>query len=73
MTLSSHLASPKALFRREDDGGVVTLTLTAPRSRNALSLAMIAALILAVDAIDEDHNRARRRARGRRPGSVGGT
>jgi len=41
------------LFRREDDGRVVTLTLSGP-NRNALSLAMIDTLILAFDEIARD-------------------
>jgi len=47
-------ASPHRLVTRHDHHGVVTLTLDAPASRNALSLAMIEALSEAVDAIDAD-------------------
>lgn len=43
-----------ALLRRDDDSGVATLTLQSPASRNALSLAMIEALIEAVQAIETD-------------------
>lgn len=46
--------SPPALVRREDQGGVATLSLQAPASRNALSLAMIEALIAAFAAIGSD-------------------
>jgi enoyl-CoA hydratase/carnithine racemase len=41
-------------LRREIDGGVATLTLQSPASRNALSLAMIEALIDAFAAIEAD-------------------
>ena len=40
--------APSSLLRREDSAGVATLTLTAPASRNALSLAMIEALSAAL-------------------------
>ena len=43
-----------ALLRRDDDSGVATLTLQSPASRNALSLAMIEALIDALAAIEAD-------------------
>jgi enoyl-CoA hydratase/carnithine racemase len=46
-------ASPE-LFRREDDNGVVTVTLSTPHNLNALSLAMIEALIAEIDAIAND-------------------
>ena len=42
------------LVKRADAGGVATLTLAAPASRNALSLEMIDALIEAFEAIAED-------------------
>ena len=45
---------PPALFRRDDHAGVATLTLQTPASRNALSLAMIDALIEAFAAIGAD-------------------
>ena len=45
MTASSPVAASSELFRRDDDNGVVTLTLNTPQNRNALSLAMIEALI----------------------------
>jgi enoyl-CoA hydratase/carnithine racemase len=51
---ASPAASSQALLRREDDNGVVTLTLTAPQNRNALSLAMIEALISAFADIAND-------------------
>ena len=53
MTAAS-AASAQTLFRRDDDKSVVTLTLTTPQNRNALSLAMIAALIEAFDQIAAD-------------------
>ena len=59
MTTSS--AAPplsQALLRRDDDSGVVTLTLTTPQNRNALGLAMIEALIAAFGEIAAD-DRAR--------------
>ena len=49
----SHAAAP-ALLRRDDDAGVTTLTLQSPASRNALSLAMIEALIDALAALEGD-------------------
>ena len=42
------------LLRRTVSGGVATLTLDDPASRNALSLAMIAALSGAVAALADD-------------------
>ena len=45
------------LLRREIDGVVATLTLQSPVSRNALSLAMIEALIDAVAAIEVERRR----------------
>ncbi len=42
-----------SLLRREDDAGVATLTLTGP-NRNALSLAMIDTLIIALADIGKD-------------------
>jgi enoyl-CoA hydratase/carnithine racemase len=53
MTLAT--APPQALFRREDDNGVVTVTLNTPHNLNALSLVMIEALIAELDAIANDH------------------
>ena len=45
---------PLALLRREDASGVAILTLQSPTSRNALSLAMIEALLDAFAAIAAD-------------------
>src|ERR1700734_922528 len=42
------------LFRRENDNGVVTLTLSTPQSLNALSVAMIEALIAELETIATD-------------------
>jgi enoyl-CoA hydratase/carnithine racemase len=42
------------LFRREDDNGVVTLTLSTPKNLNALSLDMLEALTAELDAIATD-------------------
>ena len=41
-------------LRRNDDAGVVILTLNTPQNRNALSLAMIETLIAALDEIASD-------------------
>jgi enoyl-CoA hydratase/carnithine racemase len=49
-----HLQNVRHLLRRDDDSGVATLTLQSPASRNALSLAMIEALIDAFAAIERD-------------------
>ena len=46
--------SPAPPLRRELDGGVATLTLQSPASRNALGLTMIEALIDAFAAIEAD-------------------
>ncbi|RBP16824.1 enoyl-CoA hydratase/carnithine racemase [Roseiarcus fermentans] len=53
MTASPAPASPE-LVRREDDSGVVTLTLAQSRNRNALGLAMIDTLIVAFADIARD-------------------
>ena len=58
MTAPSSVAPSPELFTREDDNGVVTLTLNTPRSLNALSLAMLEALIAEFEAIASD-DRAR--------------
>jgi enoyl-CoA hydratase/carnithine racemase len=54
MTASSAVAASLELVRRDADNGVVTLTLNTPQNRNALSLAMIEALIAALDDIASD-------------------
>jgi enoyl-CoA hydratase/carnithine racemase len=54
MTGSSAVAPSPELVRRDDDDGVVTLTLNTPQNRNALSLAMLEALIAALDDIAND-------------------
>ena len=51
---TSTAAAPQTLFRREDDNGVVTLTLTTPENRNALSLEMLDELIAAFRDIAAD-------------------
>jgi enoyl-CoA hydratase/carnithine racemase len=53
MTASTSVA-PAELFTRENDNGVVTLTLSTPQSLNALSVAMIEALIAELEAIAGD-------------------
>jgi enoyl-CoA hydratase/carnithine racemase len=58
MTASSAIAASAELFRRGEDNGVVTLTLSTPHNLNALSLAMLEALIAELDAIAND-DRAR--------------
>jgi enoyl-CoA hydratase/carnithine racemase len=55
MTASHPIAASPELFRRENDNGVVTVTLSTPHNLNALSLAMIEALIAEFDAIANDH------------------
>jgi enoyl-CoA hydratase/carnithine racemase len=55
MTASHPIAASPELFGREDDNGVVTATLSTPHNLNALSLAMIEALIAELDAIANDH------------------
>jgi enoyl-CoA hydratase/carnithine racemase len=47
-------AATAELFTRENDDGVVTLTLNTPRNLNALSLAMLEALIAELEAIASD-------------------
>jgi enoyl-CoA hydratase/carnithine racemase len=54
MTASHPIAASPELFRRENDNGVVTVTLSTPHNLNALSLAMIEALIAELDAIAND-------------------
>ena len=54
MTASHPIAGSPELFRREDDNGVVTVTLSTPHNLNALSLAMIEALIAEIDVIAND-------------------
>jgi len=44
------------LVRREDEAGVVTLTLTAPASRNALGLQMLDTLIVTFAEIEKDRS-----------------
>jgi enoyl-CoA hydratase/carnithine racemase len=58
MSAFSSVAPSSELFRREDDNGVVTLTLNTPKNLNALSLDMLEALIAEFDAIASD-DRAR--------------
>ncbi len=57
MTASSAVAASPELVRRDDDTGVVTLTLNAPQNRNALSLAMIETLIAAFGAASRASDR----------------
>ena len=54
MTLRDGPDAPPLVVRRVDRGGVATLTLQSPASRNALSLAMIEALIGEFAAIGAD-------------------
>ena len=56
MTVSSSVAASPELFRRADDNGVVTVALNTPHNLNALSLAMIEALIAEFDVIASDDN-----------------
>ena len=73
MNASPRNETPPALLRREDQGGVATLTLQAPASRNALSLAMIEALIERIRRARRGPVGSRRRPRRRRPGAFGRT
>ncbi len=52
--MSSVSASPTELVRRENAGGVVILTLAQAQNRNALGLAMIDTLIVALADIAKD-------------------
>ena len=53
--MSAAPAAPASeLVRRDDDGGVVTLTLATPQNRNALGLAMIDTLIVGFAEIARD-------------------
>jgi enoyl-CoA hydratase/carnithine racemase len=52
--MSAAPPSSLSLLRRDDAPGVATLTLQSPASRNALSLAMIEALIDAFTTIERD-------------------
>ena len=45
---------PSDILLRQDQGGVATLTLNRPAARNALSLALMAALEAELDAIEAD-------------------
>jgi enoyl-CoA hydratase/carnithine racemase len=54
MTASSAIVASPELVRRDDDNGVTILTLNTPHNRNALSLAMIEALIATLDDITND-------------------
>jgi enoyl-CoA hydratase/carnithine racemase len=54
MNASPPVAASSELFRRDDDNRVVTLTLNTPHNLNALSLAVIEALIAEFDAIAND-------------------
>jgi enoyl-CoA hydratase/carnithine racemase len=54
MNASSAIAASSGLVKRDDDNGVVTLTLSTPQNRNALSLATIESLIAAFESIAAD-------------------
>ena len=45
---------PSDLVKRADEGAVAVLTLNSPKTRNALSLEMIEALIDAFEGVAED-------------------
>ena len=47
-------AANESLLLRQDSNGVATLTLNRPQARNALSLALMGALIQALDGIAGD-------------------
>jgi enoyl-CoA hydratase/carnithine racemase len=54
MTAPSAVAPSPELIRRDENNGVVTLTLNTPQNLNALSLTMLEALIAALDDIAHD-------------------
>jgi len=54
MNPSSRGEASPSLVRRDDAGGVATLTLASPASRNALGLPMIEALIAVIATIAEE-------------------
>ena len=54
MTALPSAAGSRELFERENDNGIVTITLSTPRNLNALSLDMLEALIAEFDAIAID-------------------
>ena len=54
MTAAPSPTPSPQILRREDDGGVVTLTLTQPQNRNALGLRMIDTLIVALADLARD-------------------
>jgi enoyl-CoA hydratase/carnithine racemase len=54
MTASSPLGPSPELFKRDNDDGVVTLTLNTPQNLNALSVAMIEALLAELDVLAND-------------------
>jgi enoyl-CoA hydratase/carnithine racemase len=56
MTASSPPVPSPELFKRDNDNGVVTLTLNTPHNLNALSVVMIEALIAELDALANDDN-----------------
>jgi enoyl-CoA hydratase/carnithine racemase len=56
MTASSPPVPSPELFKRDNDNGVVTLTLNTPHNLNALSVVMIEALVAELDALANDDN-----------------
>ncbi len=54
MTAAPSVSPQSQLVRREDESGVVTLTLSQPQNRNALGLQMIDTLIVAFADIAKD-------------------
>ena len=54
MSSASATSAPPPLVRRQDESGVVILTLAQPQNRNALGLAMIDTLIVAFADIAKD-------------------
>ena len=54
MTAAPSPTPSPQILRRDDDGGVVTLTLTQPQNRNALGLQMIDALIVVLADLAKD-------------------
>jgi enoyl-CoA hydratase/carnithine racemase len=54
MNSPARLAANEAILLRQDKDGVATLTMNRPQARNALSMALMGALIQALDAVAGD-------------------
>ena len=65
---AARTASAEPVLLRENDGPVAVLTLNRPAARNSLSEALLGALGDALARHRDGQQRARRGARGQRPG-----